>query len=48
MHDEILSLIQSDKINANQNEAIHDHEQRIRRLESRARIPSPKDTDPGP
>lgn len=46
MHDEILSLIQSDKINANQNEALRDHENRIRRLESRARITSPKDSDP--
>jgi len=46
MHDEILALMQSDKVNALQDETLRDHENRIRRLESRARVTPPKDTDP--
>lgn len=45
MHDEIVSLINSDKINAAQNEELRDHEARIRRLEAKARIAPP---DPSP
>lgn len=44
MHDEIVSLINSDKVNAAQNDELRDHEARIRRLEAKARIAPPDPT----